>query len=134
METFMKKLLLLSVLATIYSVPSHALVKLISKCETQDKDYTVSILNNQGIGAVRKSILSAVIYDKNDTVVATYIVNPPPLLQSTSFGRRPYLDQKTHGQRFNLAFPSTNYKHTSLVAVLADGTKISDENLTCEKL
>ena len=130
----MKKLLLLSVLVTMYSVPSHALVSMVVKCETQDGDYSVSILNNQGIGLVRSNNLEAVIYDKNETVVASYTVNPPPLIQSVSFGRSPYLDQKTNGQIFSLAFPSTNYKHTSLLAVLADGTKVSDENMTCQKL
>jgi hypothetical protein len=131
---YMKKLLILTLLTATYSVPSHALVVLVINCETQDGDYRVSILNNQGIGPVRNNHLSATIYDKNETNIASYIVSPPPLIQSTSFGRSPYLDLKTNGQKFSLAFPSTNYKHTSLLAVLADGTTISDENMVCNKL
>ena len=127
----MKTLILTSLLATLFSMPSHALVQLVNSCQTSNGLYQIEIINNQGIGPVRSDNLGASIQDREGNVVASFSVEKYAGIQSISFGRQKFIDIATKGQDFTLAFPSTNYRHISINATLADGTQIDDENVTC---
>jgi hypothetical protein len=130
----MKKLIVLSAAIVLNSASSFALVRLVTNCKTSDGLYAVVITDNQGIGPVRTSNFGASINDQDGNTIASYAVQPDDGIRSISFGRQKYLDKETDGHKFSLAFPSTNYRHTSLLAVLPDGQVLRDENMACSPL
>ncbi len=126
----MKKFVILALAGLLHSNPASALVRVVETCQTPTGSMKVVILDNQGIGMVRKSNLIATVSDSQGPVV-TYPVNPPPAIQSVSFGRSPYTDRLTHGRQFSLSFPSTNFKHTSLFVLLPNGMIFTNDNMIC---
>ncbi len=128
----MKKLAGLLILLSMYALPSHALVRMISDCKTSDQQYRVTIVDNQGIGFPRTSHYGAMISDVNGNEVGSYaLASNEGQPKSASFGRDMFYDIQTQGQEFSLSFPSTNYRHTSLLAHLPNGQVLSDENMSC---
>jgi hypothetical protein len=127
-----KQILTLALVAatTLAALPSQALVRLIVRCQTADGQYLVSVTGNQGTGIVRLAVYGAQIYNSEGTLLSSYTVHQKTT-QSASFGRHDYVDLKSEGQQFDLAFPSTNYHSTDLKAVLGDGTVIQEKGLTC---
>lgn len=118
--------------ATIFSVPSHALVILVRQCQVSNGAYRLLVLNNEGIGFNRIPSYSAEIYNDQDQVVGFYQLKVLQHIHSISFGRKEFVDVQTEGKIFDLALPSTNCKNTILKATLSDGTVISDDNLKCD--
>jgi hypothetical protein len=129
----MKRLLALALLISMYSVSSYAIVHVVHDCKTSDNQYRVLILDNQGIVPNHTDNLYATIADKNGSIVNSFAVQSNEgTIMSSSFGRIMYTDTKTQGQRFSLAFPSTNYRHTSLLVMMEGRSVLNDENLICE--
>jgi hypothetical protein len=120
--------------AVFQSSTSHALVRLVTSCQTSDGKYVVNVLDNQGIGFDRSSQLEAVIATASGANVAFYAVHIPQGLRSASFGQTHYLDSATEGKTFDLAMGSTNFRNITLKAVLPDGTPVTDSNLLCRSL
>ena len=105
------------------------LVRLVLKCSTADKKYSVYIVDNQGTGPDRSSHLSASIVDTSvvdlEKVVGSYA--PLTLLRSSgsiSFGHGTYVDTATNGNKFSLALPSTNTPY-AVSAVLSNGKELN---------
>ena len=128
----MKKLSVILSLVAIAAVSSTSfgLVRVVATCQTSDNLYRVSVIENDGIGPVRTPSLGAVCYNANNEVIATY-----PVTRSTSpsvsFGQTMYFDTASHGNRFMLAFGSTNYRHITLKAVLNNGSTLAQLDPTC---
>lgn len=130
----MKKMMGLMLVALISSTTCHALVKELALCTTSDGQYTVSVQDNQGIGPVRTSYITASVYDSNDKVVASYEAEEFRGVHSISFGRPKYQDTATAGKGFLLEGPSTNFKHYSLNVEMNAGGKsgrVSNDDLNC---
>jgi hypothetical protein len=131
MKTTLMTLATLTTLLT--SVPSYALVRMVDSCETPDGKYQVLVEDNQGIGPVRTSHLSAEVRDAgSDAVLASYPVtedNPP--IHSISFGHIEWKDTATDGKDFRLVGPSTNFRTISVYATLDNGQQIMEKNLKC---
>ena len=130
----MKKLSALLALALIVSSvsasTSHALVRKLADCVTSDGAYRITIMDNQGIGPIRKSNPGATITHSDGSLVGTYPVEFFRGPQSISFGRPHYIDSATKGKLFVLSGPSTNFRHYSVRAMSDDAT-ISDDDLKC---
>ncbi len=130
----MKNLAVLAIAALLYTNSASALVSVIESCQTQNGEFKVSILSNQGIGFDRSNpSLTAQVTDKSGNVIASYQVSPPPAIQSTSFGRSPYTDTLTQGHKFSLAFPSTNFRHTSLLVQFPSAVVYKTDDIVCGK-
>jgi hypothetical protein len=126
------------VIALLASTSSHALVRELSSCTTNDGQYHVSIEDNQGLGPIRASHVAAIVRElPSGEVVASYTVKSA-FLGSISFGRTHYRDTRSGGQNFDLAFPSTNAHNTTLSVKLQAGdhrdTVLSDEQMKCVKI
>jgi len=131
----MKTISTILVLASIsmFSNISHALVREMATCQTADKQYQVTVMDNEGIGPVRTPHYGATIYNAEGEVLASYSVESNAgQPRSISFGQDMYFDEQTKGQEFKLAFGSTNFRHITLVAVLDNGTKLSETDLVCQ--
>jgi len=112
------------------TLPSHALVRLVSRCESANGQYQVTVTGNQGIGEVRLEVYGAQIRNEEGEMLASYSVHAKRD-PSISFGRNHYIDSATEGKSFDLAYGSTNDRTILLSAVLGDGTKLNLEGLTC---
>lgn len=128
----MKKFVVLTFIAVMYANSAFALVRLVKSCQIPQTRLTIEIFDNEGIGLIRKHNLSATLSDANRKFIASYAINPPPRIQSVSFARSPYTDKLTQGHRFSLAFPSTNFRHTSIMAVLPDKSVLTSDDVVCE--
>jgi hypothetical protein len=111
-------------------IKGHALVIELALCSTATGEYRISVLDNQGIGPVRVSHISASITNSGGVVVATYPAEIFRGIQSVSFGRPKYQDIASSGSAFLLEGPSTNAKNYILHAVV-QGAQIADTNLNC---
>jgi len=103
------------------SVPSFALVRELDQCTTRDGQFSVSVMDNQGIGPVRTSNVFATVRDSSDEIVASYKVTEKTGPMSISFGRAQMIDTQTGGSLFDLAGPSTNFRTISLLVKLQSG-------------
>ncbi len=112
---------------------SHALVRELANCATQDGQYSIQITDNQGIGYPRTSVLVAVVRNEAGQAVANYAVEIYHGVQSVSFGRPTVIDSTTKGQEFSLQGPSTNFKNYILKTNLnlAGSGDVQDQNLNC---
>ena len=132
MKSLVLPVLAFGLVFSLYSNSASALVRMVEACRTPT-GIKVSITDNQGIGPVRDSHFFATVYDQNDIVLASYeVALPQPHLQSVSFGRSAYTDVTTQGQNFSLAFPSTNFQHTSLLVVLPNKLVYKSDELACQ--
>ncbi len=130
----MKNLALLALVSVLQVSPAFALVRMVEACHTSNGEYSISIIDNQGIGPVRKSHYVATVSDSTGNPIASYNVNPPPAVQSASFGRSPYTDVLTQGHQFSLAFPSTNFNHTSVLFAIQNGNVYRSDDVVCNHL
>jgi hypothetical protein len=113
-------------------MPAQALVRTVAICETSG-GLRVGLYDNQGIGFDRTSHFGATVTQPDGTLLASYKV-APKRKGSISFGRMHYLDQESEGQKFDIAFPSTNFHNIILSVILPDGSVIQDDNLNCPSL
>lgn len=109
---------------------SQALVMEMATCQTHDNMYRVTIMNNEGIGPVRTPNYGATVYNVRGEVLGGYAVRPMQGF-SVSFGQFQYVDAQSQGQRFDLGFGSTNFRHISLRAVLNNGQVINEMDPAC---
>ena len=130
----MKKLSVILSLVAIVAVSSTSfgLVRVVTTCQTSDNLYRVMVLANEGIGPVRTAALSAVCYNANNEVIANFPISTNAgEMKSASFGRTMYFDTASHGNRVMLAFVSTNYRNTTLKAVMQNGSTLSEMDPVC---
>lgn len=110
----MKNTVIVLLLSLVMSHPAFALVRLLANCTTPDQ-YTVQVVDNQGIGPIRTSNIGGVIRDPQGVPVAVYKLEVVRR-GSVSFGRSGYEDAVSHGASFLLLGPSTNFQHHSVTA------------------
>ena len=77
-------------LITAVSSSSFALVFVAINCKTADNNYTIRVIDNEGIGPVRTPSLVGSVTDMNGNVVASYPVTKTTGPMSASFGRIQY--------------------------------------------
>jgi hypothetical protein len=115
------------------SSTSHALVSVVQDCTTQNGQYTIEIMSNEGIGPNRTvATLGASITDDSHNVVGGYAVDQAKI-HAIGFGD-PYVDTATNGKRFEFTPPDTNVRTYSIRAVLTNGNVLSDDDLKCSDL
>lgn len=124
----------LAAASMLSSATSHALVSLVEDCTTQNGQYHVEIMDNQGLAPFRAddAKLGATIVDDNHNVVGGFAVEQAPI-HAIGFGD-PYVDTATNGQKFELTPPDTNVRNYSLRATLSNGTVLTDDDLKCSSL
>lgn len=115
----------LAVLAfTTLTASAFGLVREVHSCTTSDGKYTVTVMDNQGIGPVRTSHFFGTIKNSNDDVVGSYELKfVEPGVGPVSFRHADYKDKATDGKKFDFAEASTNTPK-AIIAELNDGTKI----------
>ncbi len=114
----------LTLFGALQTLPAFGLVREVALCHTTDGQYSVSIVDNQGIGFPRESHFSATITNSDDETVGKYA--PLTYVKSShsiSFGHPSYIDTETKGGRFRLDYRSTNTPYR-VIAQLEDGREI----------
>ena len=130
----MKSLAVLALATLLYANSASALIVVVQSCQTENGSLKVTIMNNQGIGFDRSTHLVATVSDKDGNMIVSYPVNSPSPVQSMSFGRSPYTDSLTQGHDFSLAFPSTNFGHTSLLVQLPNAALFRSDTVVCNQI
>lgn len=125
------KLPVLTVLLACSILPSvsHALVRELASCRTQDGAFSIMVTDNQGIGFPRESHIGAMIRNSSGAPIATYEAKERHT-RSQSFGREQYVDVATEGDLFVLEGPSTNDRNYNFKAII-NGVAVTGQALNC---
>ena len=115
----------------ILSLQTHALVRVVDNCYTPDHSYRILITDNQGTKVKRHHRFTASIQDKKGRELAAFGVEEDRGLGTLAPKSARFLDRATQGRKFKLVFPSPSDRHISIKAILRDGKKLQDQNLSC---